>query len=142
MGFSTDSSTKKIKKLTPKQEKFVEGIVSGKNPSEAYKEAYDTKQTPKEISVDAQKQLKKPNIHLAIQERKAKIEEELKYTVKDSFLNLESAQSKAMEDGNINAYIKAEELKGRLLGLYTEKKEVDVNAKSIQVIFDEKCKGL
>lgn len=128
--------TKKIKKLTPKQQKFVDNIVSGKNPSEAYKEAYKNNMTPKEISIEAQHQLKNTSISLAIEQKKAQIEEELKYTVKDSFLNLESAQSKAMEDGNINAYIKAEELKGRLLGLYTEKKDVEVKSAGIVLHFD------
>ena len=136
MSLKVDSGTKKIKKLTPKQEKFVEGIVSGKNPSEAYKQAYDTKQTPKEISVDAQKQLKKPNIRLAIQERKAKIEEELIYTAKDSFANLSFAQEKAIESGNIQAYLKAEELKGKLIGLYTEKRDIEL--KGQQTIFVDK----
>ena len=124
------------KKLTPKQNKFVDNIVKGMNPSEAYKQAYPTKQTPKEISVDAQKKLKSPNISLAIQQRKAQIEEELKYTAKDSFLNLEMAQSQALEQGNIQAYLKAEELKGKLLGLYTEKRDIDI--KGQQTIFVDK----
>lgn len=131
-----DSGTTKKRKLTPRQEKFVEGIVSGKNPSEAYRQAYNTKQTPKEISVDAQKKLKSPNIHLAIQQRKAKIEEELVYTAKDSFANLSFAQEKAIEQGNMNAYLKAEELKGKLLGLYTEKKDIEL--KGQQTIFVDK----
>lgn len=131
-----DSGTTKKRKLTPRQEKFVEGIVSGKNPSEAYRQAYNTKQTPKEISVDAQKKLKSPNIHLAIQQRKAKIEEELVYTAKDSFFNLELAQSEALAQGNMNAYLKAEELKGKLLGLYTEKKDIEL--KGQQTIFVDK----
>ena len=33
-------------------------------------------------------------------------------------------------------------LRKKTVGLYTEKKEVDVGLKAIQVIFDEKCKGL
>lgn len=124
------------KKLTPKQNKFVDNIVKGMNPSEAYKQAYPTKQTPKEISVDAQKKLKSPNISLAIQQRKAKIEEELVYTAKDSFFNLELAQSEALAQGNMNAYLKAEELKGKLLGLYTEKKDIEL--KGQQTIFVDK----
>ena len=125
------------KKLTPKQEKFVEGIVSGKNPSEAYREAYNPTNMSKEsIKVEAQKYLKKPNISLTIQQKKAKIEEELIYTAKDSFLNLEMAQSQALEQGNIQAYLKAEELKGKLLGLYTEKRDIDI--KGQQTIFVDK----
>ena len=137
MSLVENSGTKKQKKLTPKQEKFVEGIVSGKNPSEAYKEAYDTETTnPVTIKTSAQKILRKPYIATTIQEKKAKIEEELIYTAKDSFLNLNFAQEKAIESGNIQAYLKAEELKGKLLGLYTEKRDIEV--KGQQTIFVDK----
>lgn len=132
-----ENSAKQRKKLTPKQEKFVEGIVSGKNPSEAYREAYDTETTnPVTIKTSAQKILRKPYIATTIQEKKAKIEEELIYTAKDSFLNLNFAQEKAIESGNIQAYLKAEELKGKLLGLYTEKRDIEV--KGQQTIFVDK----
>lgn len=134
--------TKKIKKLTPKQQKFVDSIVSGKNPSEAYRQAYNTSANNNTIAKEAQNILKNPNISPIIEQRKTEIQEKINYTTRDSFLNLELAQSESLNQGNINAYIKAEELKGKLLGLYTEKKEVDVGLKAIQVIFDEKCKGL
>ena len=130
------SGTKKIKKLTPKQEKFVEGIVSGKNPSEAYRQAYNTSANNNTIAKEAQNILKNPNISPIIEQKKAKIEQELIYTAKDSFLNLNFAQDKAIEQGNIQAYLKAEELKGKLLGLYTEKRDIDI--KGQQTIFVDK----
>ena len=137
MSKSAVSGKTKIKKLTPKQEKFVEGIVSGKNPSEAYRQAYDTETTnPITIKTSAQKILRKPYIATTIKEKKAKIEEEIKYTARDSFLNLELAQSEALNQGNIQAYLKAEELKGKLLGLYTEKRDIDI--KGQQTIFVDK----
>lgn len=136
MSKSAVSGKTKIKKLTPKQQKFVDNIVSGKNPSEAYKSAYKNNMTPKEISIEAQHQLKNTSISLAIEQKKAKIEEELIYTAKDSFLNLELAQSEALNQGNIQAYLKAEELKGKLLGLYTEKRDIDI--KGQQTIFVDK----
>ena len=142
MSFNTDSGTKKIKKLTPKQQKFVDNIVSGKNPSEALKEAYPTNMTPKQISIQAQKVLKKPNVSLAIAERRKEQQEEINYTIKDNFNELDIGAKAAMSEGNFSAYVKAIELKGKLLGFYTERKEVDVGLKAIQVIFDEKCKGL
>lgn len=127
----------KRKKLTPKQQKFVDNIVSGKNPSEAYRDAYNTETTnPITIKTSAQKILRKPYISTTIEEKKAKIEEELIYTAKDSFLNLSFAQEKAIEQGNMNAYLKAEELKGKLLGLYTEKKDIEL--KGQQTIFVDK----
>lgn len=129
--------TKKIKKLTPKQQKFVDNIVSGKNPSEAYRDSYNPPNMSKEsMKVEAQKTLKLPNVSQTIEEKKAKIEQELIYTAKDSFLNLNFAQEKAIEQGNIQAYLKAEELKGKLLGLYTEKRDIDI--KGQQTIFVDK----
>ena len=135
--------TKKIKKLTPKEQKFVDNIISGKNPTEAYKDAYDTTTTnPITIKTSAQKVLRKPYINHTIEERRKQQTEEINYTVKDNFNELDIGAKAAMSEGNFSAYVKAIELKGKLLGFYTEKKEVDVGLKAIQVIFDEKCKGL
>ena len=130
-------ATTKKRRLTPKQQKFVDNIVSGKNPSEAYRQAYNTEtKNPITIKTSAQKILRKPYISTTIEEKKAKIEEELIYTAKDSFANLSFAQEKAIEQGNMNAYLKAEELKGKLLGLYTEKKDIEL--KGQQTIFVDK----
>ena len=129
-------ATTKKRRLTPKQQKFVDNIVSGKNPSEALRDAYPTNMTPKEISIQAQKVLKLPNVHLAIEEKRKEQQQKLIYTAEDSFRNLKFAQEKAIEQGNMNAYLKAEELKGKLLGLYTEKKDIEL--KGQQTIFVDK----
>lgn len=105
--------------------------------SEAYKKAYN----PPTMSMDsiyteANKTMKLPHISQRIQELKQQAEEEIKYTARDSFLNLELAQSEALNQGNIQAYLKAEELKGKLLGLYTEKRDIDI--KGQQTIFVDK----
>ena len=132
-----NSGTKKIKKLTPKEQKFVDNIISGKNPTEAYKDAYDTTTTnPITIKTSAQKVLRKPYINHTIEEHKKRVQEKLVYTAEDSFANLSFAQEKAIEQGNIQAYLKAEELKGKLLGLYTEKKDIEL--KGQQTIFVDK----
>ena len=143
MSLNTDSGTKKIKKLTPKQEKFVEGIVSGKNPSEAYREAYNPiKANENTIKCNAQQTLKLTHISHTIEERKAEQQKEINYTAKDSFNKFNELQKKALENEDLSVATKIEELKGKLVGLYTEKKEVDVGVKAIQVIFDENCKNL
>ena len=125
------------KKLTPKEQKFANEICKGVNPSQAYINSYKPQRATKEtIKVQAQKLLHKPNILLTIQEHNKQVEQELKYTAKDSFNNLTFAQQKAIEQGNMNAYLKAEELKGKLLGLYTEKKDIEL--KGQQTIFVDK----
>ena len=131
------SSEKKQRKLTPKQEKFCQNIVSGLNPAQAYKQAYNPPTANNNtIRVEAHDTLKSPNVSLRIEELRRKQEKELNYTTKDSFLNLELAQSQALEQGNIQAYLKAEELKGKLLGFYTEKRDIEV--KGQQTIFVDK----
>ena len=131
------------KKLTPKENKFVNEICSGVNPSQAYINAYNPQRASKNtIKSQAQKILNKPYISHTIEELRKKQQEEINYTVKDNFNELDIGAKAAMSEGNFSAYVKAIELKGKLLGFYTEKKEVDVGLKAIQVIFDEKCKGL
>ena len=128
---------KKQRKLTPKQEKFCQNVVSGMTYSEAYKKAYNPPNMSRDaIYVEANRNLKNPKISQRTEELKAEVEEKLIYTAKDSFLNLELAQSEALNQGNIQAYLKAEELKGKLLGLYTEKRDIEV--KGQQTIFVDK----
>ena len=64
-----------------------------------------------------------------IEERKQ--QEEINYTIKDNFNELDIGAKAAMSEGTFSAYVKAIELKGKLLGFYTEKKkkEVDVGLK-------------
>ena len=143
MSKSAVSGKTKIKKLTPKQQKFVDNIVSGKNPSEAYKEAYNAENFKENtLKCEAWKTMQLPHISQSIEERRKQQQEEINYTIKDNFNELDIGAKAAMSEGNFSAYVKAIELKGKLLGFYTEKKEVDVGLKAIQVIFDEKCKGL
>lgn len=49
--------------LTPKQRKFAERIVSGMNPSEAYRAAYDcARMKPATVATQAQRLMRHPNI--------------------------------------------------------------------------------
>lgn len=131
------------KKLTPKQEKFCQEIAKGVNPSQAYINAYNPVNfSKKEISVEAQKSLKNPKISLAIQEKQLKNQQELVYTARDSFNSLLYAQQMAEEQKNVQAWLKAEELKGKLLGLYTERIKAEVEGKIVQVVFNTDFKGL
>jgi len=55
--------------MTSKQEAFVNCVVGGMNPSEAYRNAYDAgNMSAKSISVEAQRLLTNPNIALAVRE--------------------------------------------------------------------------
>lgn len=146
------------RRLTAKQQKFAEEICKGTPTSQAYLKAYNPKKsTKKTISINAAKLLKDTRIALLIEESKKKTQEKLTYTLEESFKKIVDIQNKSLEyknetttkDGvvvvlnnpDLKTALKAEELKGKLLGLYTEKKEVEITA-PIQITFSEKCKGL
>lgn len=126
--------------LTAKQEKFCHGVVKGLSYSDAYREAYDAdNMKPETINRKAKELIDNGNITARLKELRGKIEEELKYSAKESFNKLKELQDKAEFNGNINAAIKAEELKGKLANLYKEK-EQNVNV-SVNVMPDVKIDG-
>lgn len=114
--------------LTAKQEKFCQEIVKGKSKYEAFINAgYATNGKRETIDNDAYKLTQKPEVIARIAELKKPIEEELqkelKYTAKESFKKLLEIQNLALcpdgENGKIdlNAGLKAEDLKQKLFGL-------------------------
>lgn len=148
------------KKLTPKQQKFVDEICKGVNPSQAYINAYKpTTKNKNTISKQANRLLNSPYIRPIIAENKKQIQEKINYTVEESFKKILEIQQKAFEyksevvtkDGavvvvcnpDLKTALKAEELKGKLLGFYAEKSRVEINSNApVQIIFNDKCKGL
>ncbi len=110
--------------LTAKQEKFCQGVAKGLSYSDAYREAYDTDNMKDEtINRKAKELIDNGKIAARLKELRGKIEEELRYSAKESFEKLKALQRKAELKENINAAIKAEELKGKLANLYKEKEQ-------------------
>lgn len=111
--------------LTAKQEKFCQGIMRGLNYSDAYREAYNAGGMKKEtINRKAAELLKNGKVTARIDELKQKVTEGIKYTIEDSFCKLSEIQALALKSKKLSDAIKAEELKGKLKGLYVEKREV------------------
>ena len=119
--------------LTAKQEKFCQGVAKGLTYSDAYRQAYNAKKMkPETVNNSAFKLLKNGDIAARIEKLKEKITDDIKYTVEDSFNSLCKAQELALNRVNsfgkpnpdLANFIKAEELKGKLKGLYVEKKEL------------------
>lgn len=129
------------RKLTPKQEKFCQEIAKGVNPSQAYINAYNP-QNANKSTIKTNASHLYTNLLPTIQEKQLKNQQELVYTARDSFNSLLYAQQMAEEQKNLPAWLKAEELKGKLLGLYTEKIKAEVESKSVQIIFDTRVKGI
>ena len=132
----TDKNKKK--KLTGKQEKFCREYVLCCNGTKAAEKAGYSKDTAYSIACE---NLKKPEIKARIAELRKSEEEDFYYSRSMSFKKLEEAQKVALakvgytKDGDeydnpdLSAFIKAEELKGKMSGLYEveTKQEININ---------------
>jgi hypothetical protein len=124
---------KMITKLTGKQETFCkEYTLNNGQGTEAYKKAYSTsKMKPETINNNAYMILQKREIKARIEELKKPLQEKFNYSMEQSFEMFKTIQALSFEKGELNNSIKCEELKGKLLGLYTDKLklegEVDIN---------------
>lgn len=120
-----------LPKLTKKQQNFIlRYLVNGNNATDAYRTAYDCSQSSSEtVAVEANKLLKNPKVSLWLKQADSNIQQvfqdEIKYSAKDCFDELNDVQSRAKN--SVNCYqheIKAIELKGKLAGHFVEKHQV------------------
>jgi len=117
-----------LPKLTDKQQKFVLNyITNGNNATEAYRRSYDcSKMKDTSITVEASKLVKNPNISLWLQQANCNVQEvfqeEIKYSAKDCFDELEYIRNKTVNTTkNVSVALKAVELKGKLAGHFVDK---------------------
>lgn len=115
--------------LTSKQSMFCDLIAKGKSQVEAYTTAYNCKTTNKDsIKANANKLMNNQDIQARLKELKQISEQDIKYTKEQSFKRLCEMQEKAKQENNLNAMIRAEELKGKLFDLYNNKSNININA--------------
>lgn len=127
---------KKIKKTRP--QKFIEFTALGDAP---YRAAIKAGYSEKYAAAFSHKLLERyrNDIEALRPKMQKTIEEEFKYTVKESFNKLNEIQSLALlqdEKGNftnLSAAIKAEELKGKMYGVY----EADNKQKQASIIIKD-----
>lgn len=128
--------------LTPKQEKFIQGIVNGLTNRDAYKEAYDTdNMSDAAIDVEASRLLRNPNVALrhqeimdalaipsimSAQERLEYLTRLIKEEEKEKVLTL--AGTFMEKPADFNSKLKAIDLMNKMQGEYVQKIEADVNA--------------
>lgn len=125
-----------LPKLTSKQQQFIlHYITNGENATEAYRKAYDCKNMKDtSTTVEASKLLKNPNVSLWVKQAKSNVQEvfedEIKYSAKDCFDELEGMKKIALNcfdkngNPNVNSAIKTVELKGKLAGHFVDKHQV------------------
>ncbi len=123
--------------LTAKQEKFIQGIVSGLSQREAYKQAYNTNKMKNEtIDNKAYILFKKDEVRARYNELLNEYKEEAKYSRLDMEADLIWIKDKAKEDinnpkkglkqANGTVFINAIKELGELNDLYPAKKQ-DIN---------------
>lgn len=111
--------------LTPKQEAFCLGYMEKGNASEAYRRAYNaTRMAPSSVNRKAKELLDNGKITARLHELRAPVAEKAQITLGSHLTELERLKCIAEFSGNINAALKAEELRGKAVGLYTSKLEL------------------
>lgn len=135
-----------LPKLTEQQNRFVLAYGNCRKAIEAYKQAYDcSKMNANTIYVESSRLIKHPKIApwiAYIEESSQKVAiEELNYSIRDCFDEVDEMKKIALEsldksgNPNINAAIKAVELKGKLAGHF-DKDNKEQGASTVTVMGD------
>ena len=126
----------KENKLTPKQERFIQNIVSGMSQRQAYKESYNAKNmTDETIDNEAYRLFKSPDISTRYNELIEQLEDEMLMTAKEKRRMLKEM---ALDINNsVTDRIKAIDTDNKMTGEYVTKIEGDIGITSIRVDIDE-----
>ena len=115
--------------LTDKQMKFIEGIGQGMLTKEAYRQAYDSKGTDKQVSVQAAELKRSPNVAVALAEvLKSKRVTDLDNPGRVNSDTLEDQQA-AREAGAYASVVAANRLRSNQQGL--ERQSIVFSAESL-----------
>ena len=112
--------------LTPKQEKFCQGIVSGLNQSDAYRAAYsvgeDTK--PESVNQMAWDLMQNVDISCRIEHLRRPIAERVGMDLESYLKEMIALKYGALDNNEHSPAIKAHELVGKCLGYYVNRTEL------------------
>lgn len=112
--------------LTPKQEKFVQGIVDGKTQTDAYKSAYNTaKMSDSSIYQEASRLMGNPQISARINELRQRIEDASIMSAKDRAKWLTETINHV--DVSMPDKLKALDILNKMTGEYVQKVQAGVS---------------
>jgi phage terminase small subunit len=112
--------------ITPKQEKFCQEYLKCGNASEAYRLSYNiSNMKPQSVNRAAKQLLDNTKIASRIKEIQAPALQETHLTLVSHLNELQRLKEFAEDLQKPASAIKAEELRGKAAGLYTEKYEID-----------------
>jgi hypothetical protein len=111
-------------RLTAKKDQFARLIVGGSKQVDAYRQAYGCeKSNNATVRRNASRLLKDPEVRDLIESIRIEAAAEAGITVEESLKKLADLGIAAQEKGNMGAAVRAEELRGKIAGLYVEKRE-------------------
>lgn len=114
--------------LTPKQEKFCQGIVKGLSQADAYRDAYNCENMSDDaIYREASLLMGSPKIAQRVNELRAEVTQEIKFTVADALKEFNEAQENLRLQNNWVGFGKITTEKAKLLGLYENDGSVNVS---------------
>ena len=120
-------TTKKLRRLTPKQYKFVLLIVTKGDkfsPADlAIESGYSEKSAP-QMAANLQNPKIFPQVVAEIQRMRDEYNEKFKVTYSRHIKRLDILSHKAEDSGNWNAAVAAEKSRGQAAGLYIDRKEI------------------
>lgn len=109
-------------RLTAKKERFARLIAGGAKQVDAYREAYNCENSSTTtVRRNANRLLKDPEVRDLIESLRIEAAAEAGITVEASLQKLAELGEAAQEKGNMGAAVRAEELRGKIAGLYVEK---------------------
>lgn len=113
--------------LTPKQERFIQNIVSGMSQRQAYKDAYNAENmTDESIDVEACKLFNDTKVSQRYQELIQKLEDKAIMTAIEKRRMLKEMATNI--DNSVTDRIKAIDTDNKMAGEYVTKVEADVNS--------------
>lgn len=114
--------------LTPKQEKFCQGIVKGLSQADAYRDAYNCENMSDDaIYREASLLMNSPKISQRVNELRGEVTQEIKFTVADALKEFNEAQENLRMQNNWVGFGKITTEKAKLLGLYENDGSVNVS---------------
>ncbi len=101
-------------------------VASGMNYSDAYRIAVKVRPTtkPETVNQEASKIMARPHVRTRVGELRKPIAEKAMITLESHMERLKELAQIALDNGQVAAAIKAEELRGKASGIYVEKKQI------------------
>lgn len=112
-------------KLTPKQEKFAQGIAKGLNLSDAYRASYDAGgMSDAVINNKASLLSKRGDVRVRVDELREPVIKSVGITLESHLNDLLELRRLASEDGQFSAAISAEVARGKAAGIIVDKTQI------------------